>query len=240
MDANTNSIESQDVCATRPQRVSVLRRFFQAQQMYESLQPLFVITYLHGLTPFWIKGDDAGNKQLKESIFSYLNTVTHVTLYVACYVLTLLNYFETVAGYFLHTGVSRIGDIMQVISGLIGIMIIFLTSLLPKRRLQSCLRTFQDSDLLLRSIGVDILHSNVLRYCYLNLLVIFLLDLSYSCINFVLLKSANMEPSTPLYVVFTLQHTVISKATAMFNGIVKMVEIRLNKQQNMHVSMNPS
>ncbi|XP_067624583.1 putative gustatory receptor 28b isoform X3 [Eurosta solidaginis] len=232
MDADTNSIETQNVCATRPQRVTALRRFFQAQQMYESLQPIFVITYWHGLTPFWIKDDGAGNKLLKESIYGHLNTIIHVTLYVTCYVLTMLNDFETVAGYFFRSGISRVGDIMQVISGLIGIMIIFITALLPKRRLQSFLRTVQHIDLMLRSVGVHILYSKILRYCYLMILFVFLLDSSYSLVNLTLLKSANLNPSKPLYVVFTLQHTVIGIATAMFHGILKIVEVRfvmLNK-----------
>ncbi|XP_017479655.1 PREDICTED: putative gustatory receptor 28b [Rhagoletis zephyria] len=228
MDEDTNSIEAQDVCAvTRPQRVSGLRRFFQAHQLYESVQPIFAVTFWHGLTPFFIKSDGAGNKKLKESIFGYLNTLIHITVYVACYVLTLLNDFETVAGYFFHTGISRFGDTMQILSGLIGITVIFFTAILPKHRLQYSLSTMQDIDVLLRSVGVHIRYSKVLRYCYLSLLVVFIVDFAYSFGNFILLKSANLEPSTPLYIVFTLQHTVISIATAMFQGITKMVEMRL-------------
>ncbi|XP_036329791.1 putative gustatory receptor 28b [Rhagoletis pomonella] len=228
MDEDTNSIEAQEACAvTRPQRVSGLRRFFQAHQLYESVQPIFAVTFWHGLTPFFIKSDGAGNKKLKESIFGYLNTLIHITVYVACYVLTLLNDFETVAGYFFHTGISRFGDTMQILSGLIGITVIFFTAILPKHRLQYSLSTMQDIDVLLRSVGVHIRYSKVLRYCYLSLLVVFVVDFAYSFGNFILLKSANLEPSTPLYIVFTLQHTVISIATAMFQGITKMVEMRL-------------
>nr|UZH23396.1 gustatory receptor 28b-2 [Anastrepha ludens] len=227
MDEDTNSIEAQEACATHPQRVSGLRRFFHAQQLYESVQPLFVVTFWHGLTPFFIKSDGAGNKKLKESICGYLNTLIHITVYVACYVLTLLNDFETIASYFFHSRISRFGDTMQIVSGLIGITVIYFTAILPKHLLQHSLRTMQDMDVLLRSVGVQILYSKVLRYCYFSLLVVFAVDTVYSCGNFILLKSAKLEPSTPLYIVFTLQHTVISIATAMFQGIVKLLEMRL-------------
>lgn len=227
MDGDTNSIEAQEVRATRPQRVSGLRRFFQAQQLYESLQPIFVITFWHGLTPFFIKSDGAGNKKLKESIFGYINMFLHITIYVACYVLTLMNNFETVAGYFFNTGVSRFGDTLQILSGLIGITIIYFTAMLPKHRLEYSLRTIQDIDLMLHNVGVKIIYTKLLHYCYFSILIVFAVDTAYSCGNFFLLKSANLEPSTPLYIVFTLQHTVISIATAMYQGFVKMLEMRL-------------
>lgn len=232
MDGDTNTTEAQEVRDARPQRISGLRRFFQANQLYGSVQPLFVITFWHGLTPFFIKSDGAGNKKLKESIFGYINTFLHITVYVACYVLTLLNDFETVAGYFFHTGVSHFGDTLQIVSGLIGITIIYFTAMLPKQRLEYSLRTIQDIDLLLHRVGVKIIYTKLLHYCYFSLLVVFAIDAVYACGNFMLLKSAGLEPSTPLYVVFTLQHTVISIATAMYQGIVKMLEMRfimLNK-----------
>nr|QKN21413.1 gustatory receptor [Bactrocera dorsalis] len=227
MDEDTNGIEAQEVRATRPQRVSGLRRFFQAQQLYESVQPLFVITFWHGLTPFFIKSDGAGNKKLKESIFGYINTFLHITIYVACYMLTLINDFETVAGYFFNSGVSRFGDTLQIFSGLIGVTIIYITAMLPKQRLEYSLRTVQDIDLMLHKVGVKIIYTKLLHYSYFSILLVVAVDTVYSCGNFMLLKSANLEPSTPLYVVFTLQHTVISIATMMYHGFVKMLEMRL-------------
>ncbi|CAD7000368.1 unnamed protein product [Ceratitis capitata] len=226
-DEDANSIEAaaaaavadQDVCATHPQRVSGLRRFFHAHQLYESVQPIFIITFWHGLTPFFIKSDGTGNKKLKESIFGYLNTLLHITIYVGCYVMTLMNNFETIAGYFFNTGISRFADTMQIVSGLIGITVIYFTAILPKHRLQHSLRIMQDMDVLLHSVGVKILYSKLLRYSYLSLLC--------TLVEIFLLKSAELEPSTPLYIVFTLQHTVISIATALFQGIAKMLELRL-------------
>ncbi|XP_061399297.1 putative gustatory receptor 28b [Musca vetustissima] len=205
-----------------------IRRFFSAKQLFECLQPLFFLLYCHGLVPFYIHSDSHGHKRMKQSAWGYVNVALHIVVYGACYTLTLLNDFETVAGYFFSSHISHFGDFMQILSGFLGVMVIYLTAIIPKYYVQRSMAAMQDMDYLLRDMGIKIMYSKILRFSYIYILTMVTANLTYTIGSFRLLKKINEAPSWSLHVTFILQHTVVLFAVSMFSCFTRMIEMRYN------------
>lgn len=205
-----------------------LRRIFSANGVYECIQPLFFLLYWHGLTPFYIKMDASGVRQLRHSFWGYLNVVVHLVVYSVCYTLTLLNNCETVAGYFFRSRVTYFGDFLQILNGFIGVTVIYLTAIIPKYYVQHSLHIMHVTDEQLKGVGVRIMYSKVLRFAYIYMSTLISVNLLYTIGSFQLLKNSNEHPSASLHVTFVMQHTVVQCAIVMFSCFTKMLTMRLN------------
>lgn len=208
-----------------------VRRLFSAKQLYESLQPLYFLTFWHGLTPFFIKNDSQGQKKLHHSVFGYLNAVAHIVIYTIFYVITLLNNCESVAGYFFRTSITYVADLMQIMCSFIGVTVIYLAAILPKHHLQKSLETIQFMDDQLKEVGIKIMYSKILRFSCILLGTITIVNLLYTMGCFMLLNSAQVGPSIALHITFVLQHTVISLAITLFCCISRTLQLRLAMMQ---------
>ncbi|ALC38828.1 Gr28b [Drosophila busckii] len=204
-----------------------LRRWLTAKQVFECLRPLFFVTYLHGLTSFYISHcATSGQREIKKSWFGYANGLIHVGLYSVCYVLTICNDCESVASYFFRSRISYFGDMMQIVSGFIGVTVIYLAAIIPKHRLEQCLQKFHTMDLQLHSVGVKIMYSKVLSFSYAVMLSMFLVNLAFSWGTFAVLYSSNVSPTLALQFTFMVQHTVIAISIALFSCFTYLVEMR--------------
>lgn len=207
---------------------SRIRRIFSAKTLYECLQPLFFLTYWHGLTPFYVRSNKKGVKYLQHSIWGYINVGSHIIIYSICYILTLINDCETVAGYFFRSRITHFGDFMQILSGFIGVTVIYLTAIIPKCYIQRSLQIMQAMDEQLYGVGIKIMYSKVLRFSYIYIMCLVSANLGYTIFGFQLLKSANEKPSVSLHVTFLIQHTVVLCALTMYSCFTKMIEMRYN------------
>ncbi|XP_032294482.1 putative gustatory receptor 28b isoform X1 [Drosophila virilis] len=205
-----------------------VRRLLSAKQLYECLRPLFRVTYLYGLTSFYISCQDAsGQRDIKKSWFAYFNGIVHIVLYSVCYILTINNNCESVASYFFRSRITYFGDLMQIVSGFIGVTVIYLTAIIPKHRLEQCLQKFHTMDVQLHSVGIKIMYSKVLRYSYAVMISMFVVNFGFSWGTFGVLYSSDVTPTLALHFTFMIQHTVIAMAIAMFSCFTYLVEMRL-------------
>uniref|UniRef100_A0A1A9X0R1 Gustatory receptor n=1 Tax=Glossina brevipalpis TaxID=37001 RepID=A0A1A9X0R1_9MUSC len=202
------------------------RRLLSAKGLYESLTPLFLLLYWHGLMVHSIKVNNDGIKELRYSLWSYLNVFFHLMIYIICYIMTVMNNCESVAGYFFQSQISRFGDFMQILSGFIGVTVIYLTAIIPKHYVQKCLQLIEQIDQYLLHVGVQIMYTKILRYSYVFMLTMIVIDSLYTTASFQILKSANEEPSLYLHITFILQHTVVLTAIAMFSCFAKLIQAR--------------
>ncbi|XP_073827559.1 putative gustatory receptor 28b isoform X2 [Musca autumnalis] len=208
-----------------------LRRLFSASQIYECIQPLMFLLYCHGLSPFYIANDNKGRKELKESIWGYINVGAHILVYASCYILTLMNDHETVAGHFFHTDISLFGDFMQILSGFLGVTVIYLSAILPKQYVQNSLSIIQYIDNELRELGVRIRYSKILRLNYVFLTSMIFANLCYSAGCIFILRSGDRTPSFSLHVTFVLQHTVVLYVVTVFACFTRMLDMRFHMMQ---------
>ncbi|XP_043640424.1 putative gustatory receptor 28b isoform X1 [Drosophila teissieri] len=204
------------------------RRLFTAKQLYECLRPVFHVTYVHGLTSFYISCDSkTGKRDIKKTIFGYINGTMHIAMFVFAYSLTIYNNCESVASYFFRSRITYFGDMMQIVSGFIGVTVIYLTAFVPNHRLERCLQKFHTMDLQLQTVGVKIMYSKVLRFSYMVLISMFLVIALFTSGTFSVLYSSQMAPTLALHFTFLIQHTVISIAITLFSCFTYLVEMRL-------------
>ncbi|EDV99231.1 putative gustatory receptor 28b [Drosophila grimshawi] len=205
-----------------------LRRWLSAKRLYESLTPLFHVTCWYGLTSFYIScRDENCCRYIKKSWLGYLNGIIHIGVYTVCYILTINNNCESVASYFFRSRITYFGDMLQIVSGFIGITVIYLTAIIPKHRLEQCLQKFHTMDLQLHSVGIKIMYSKVLRFSYAIMFSMFLVNFAFYWGTFAVLYSSNVSPTWALHFTFMVQHTAISLAVNLFNCFTYLVEIRL-------------
>ncbi|KAH8413479.1 hypothetical protein KR009_011475 [Drosophila setifemur] len=205
-----------------------IRRRLTAKQLYECLRPLFHVTYIHGLTSFYLSCESkTGKRAIKKTIFGCLNGIMHITLYTICYGLTIHNNCESVASYFFRSRITYFGDMMQIVSGFIGVTVIYLTSIIPNHRLEKCLQKFHTMDVQLQTMGIKIMYSKVVRYSYMILFSMSLVNFCFTFGTFSVLYSTRVAPTIALHVTFILQHTVIAMAICVFSCVTYLVEMRL-------------
>lgn len=205
-----------------------IRRMLSAKQLYECLRPLFHVTFLHGLTSFYVScRDKTGRREIKKSWFGYVNGIAHIGVYIVCYVMTICNNCESVASYFFRSRITYFGDLMQIVSGLIGVTVIYLAAIIPKHRLEQCLQKFYTMDQQLYSVGIKIMYSKVLRFSYAVMISMFFVNFSFSWGTFAVLYSSNVSPTWALHFTFIIQHTVIAIAVTTFSCFTYLVEMRL-------------
>ncbi|XP_073827561.1 putative gustatory receptor 28b isoform X4 [Musca autumnalis] len=165
---------------------------------------------------------------MKHSAWGYVNVAGHLIVYAACYTLTLQNDFETVAGYFFSSHISHFGDFMQIVSGFLGVMVIYLTAIIPKQYVQHSMAVMQEMDQMLHGMGIKIMYSKLLRFSYIYILTMVTANLAYAVGSFRLVRKINEQPSWSLHVTFVVQHTVVLFAVAMFSCFTRMLEMRFN------------
>lgn len=205
-----------------------IRRLLSAKQLYECLRPLFHVTFLYGLTSFYVsRRDKTGRREIKKSWFGYVNGIAHIGVYSVCYIMTILNNCESVASYFFRSRITYFGDLMQIVSGLIGVTVIYLAAIIPKHRLEQCLQKFHTMDLQLHSVGIKIMYSKVLRFSYAVMISMFFVNFSFSWGTFAVLYSSDVSPTWALHFTFIIQHTVIAIAVTTFSCFTYLVEMRL-------------
>ncbi|KAH8321238.1 hypothetical protein KR059_008013 [Drosophila kikkawai] len=197
------------------------KKFVSAKQLYECLRPLFHVTYMHGLTSFYLSCDSkTGRRSIKRTVFGYLNGLMHIGLYTVCYSLTIYNNCESVASYFFRSRITYFGDMMQIVSGFIGVTVIYLTAIIPNHRLERCLQKFHTMDVQLQTMGIKIMYSKVLRFSYMILISMFLVNFMFTCGTFSVLYSSLVKPTMALHFTFLIQHTVIA-SLVMVNKVLK-------------------
>lgn len=205
-----------------------LRRLLSAKQLYECLRPLFHVTFLYGLTSFYVsRRDKTGHREIKKSWFGYVNGIVHIGIYSVCYIMTILNNCESIASYFFRSQITYFGDLMQIVSGLIGVTVIYLAAIIPKHRLEQCLQKFHTMDLQLHSVGIKIMYSKVLRFSYAIMISMFFVNFCFTWGTFAVLYYSNVSPSWALHFTFIIQHTVIAIAVTTFSCFTYLVEMRL-------------
>lgn len=101
----------------------LFRKLFTSDNYYKSMQPLFWVTFFHGVTPFRVVTLNNGRKTLQSSCVGYLNSVANLLLIAFCHGYTMYHN-ESLVGYLLMNGVSDFGSKLEVFNGIVGVMVL--------------------------------------------------------------------------------------------------------------------
>ncbi|XP_059221014.1 putative gustatory receptor 28b isoform X3 [Stomoxys calcitrans] len=207
-------------------RVERFRQCFISHQVFEALQPLFLITFLYGLTPFHVAKDKSGESAVRMSFFGFVNIALYTLLYGSCYIVSLLQ-DETVVGYFFRTEISNVGNTLQICNGLITGAVIYISAVTQRRKLLRVCEILFNLDDNFANIGIKVKYSRIYRFCILMIVFKILVIGSYFGGVLHLLKSMGITPSFSVCVTFFLQHSVLSIAICLFCFMARSFERRL-------------
>lgn len=213
----------QPAAASRIQRI---RQYFISQEVFATLQPLFLFTYIYGLTPFRIVKRRNGTSEIRASCFGFCNTAAYVTLYGVCFFNSLL-YAESVVGYFLRTNISIVGDTLQICNGIVTGIVIYTTALTQRCKMRRIIEVLNELDLNFANIGVRVKYSRIYRYALVLIVAKILIIAIYCAGVYLLLRSAHVNPSICVCIAFVLQHSVLFLAICLFCFIARGFERRL-------------
>ncbi|XP_054744452.1 putative gustatory receptor 28b [Anastrepha obliqua] len=206
--------------------IARLRQYFISQEVFATLQPLFLFTYIYGLTPFRIVKRRNGTSEIRASCFGFCNTVAYVTLYGVCFLNSLLN-AESVVGYFFRTNISVVGDTLQICTGIVTGIVIYTTALTQRSKMRRIIDVFNELDEHFASIGVRVKYSRIYRYALLLSVTKTLIIGIYCAGVYLLLRSVHVKPSFCVCVAFVLQHSVLVLAICLFSFMARGFERRL-------------
>lgn len=207
-------------------RLANLRQRFISHQVFEALQPLFLLTFLYGLTPFRVTKDKNGHSNVKMSFFGFLNIAVYILLYGACYMVSLLQ-DESVVGYFFRTKISNVGDTMQTCNGLITGAVIYISAVTQRRKLLRVCQILYNLDENFANIGIKVKYSRIYRFSIVMIIFKVVIIGSYFAGVYRLLQSMGIKPSFSVCVTFFLQHSVLSIAICLFCFVARSFERRL-------------
>lgn len=207
-------------------RVQRMRRYFISKEVFATLQPLFLFTYIYGLTPFRIVRRRNGTSEIRASCFGYCNTAAYVILYGICFLNSLLS-AESVVGYFFRTNISIVGDTLQICNGIVTGFVIYATALTQRSKMRRIIEVFNMLDLNYANIGVRVKYSRIYRYALLLTISKTLIIVIYCAGVYLLLRSVHVRPSIYVCVAFLLQHSVLLVAVCLFCFIARGFERRL-------------
>ncbi|XP_005192002.2 putative gustatory receptor 28b [Musca domestica] len=207
-------------------RLERLRQCFISHQVFEALQPLFLITFLYGLTPFRVAKNNKGVTTVQMSFFGFINIALYILLYGACYIVSLLQ-DETVVGYFFRTKISNVGNTLQICNGLITGAVIYISAVTQRRKLLRVCEILYNLDENFANIGIKVKYSRIYRFSIVMIIFKILVIGCYFAGVLHLLKSLGITPSFSVCVTFFLQHSVLSIAICLFCFVARSFERRL-------------
>ncbi|XP_055917527.1 putative gustatory receptor 28b isoform X2 [Eupeodes corollae] len=193
----------------------------------ESLQPLLLVAYLCGLTPFRIVIQYRCTKLVKDKFMGYFIPFFYCIIYIGCYVYTACHN-ETVIGYFLKTEVTRFGSVILGISGIVGATIVQVSSTYNKWLLLKVFEYHICIDEGFKRVGWKKNYSQVLSALIYNLGVFIFINVLFTFGFFYLLRRMDVYPSVCLCGTVFMQLNGLAIGVCIFKSLVESMRRRLD------------
>jgi gustatory receptor len=205
------------------------KEFLNPTDIYTAQRPLLKLSLVSGIIPFKIAND--GDSRLRISVFGIMVLILHLSVFGFCFVKTITVH-ESIVSYFFRTEISVLGDTLQLCIGLVGIITVFLYSLIQRHKFVLWFHLMARIDEHLKEIGIETDYRSTLKFIFLVLLVKFIFFNTYLIGSYVLFKIAGLYPNYTCWIVFFMPHIFISIIVVLFICLVKQMKHRfllLNK-----------
>jgi len=210
------------MCTKMASIVKKMKKFWNPTDIYTTYRPIFYITFLAGLTPVRVVDNEAGERKLVVANYGFIITFAHFILFGICYIYTI-DKKDTIVGYFFQSGISLIGDTLQMFTTCFALIIIMVYCLMRRYILIECVHQLAKIDEDLHNIGIEINFKKMLNFIIITILIKVILYIVYLCGSYKLLSSAGLNPGISIYVSFFLPHLMISLVVVLFMCLVQHI-----------------
>ncbi|XP_029724995.2 putative gustatory receptor 28b isoform X2 [Aedes albopictus] len=201
------------------------------KNFYAAQAPILKSTFIGGLTPFTVVNRRRHDSALECTIFGYVNSFIHSATFCTCYVITLLRH-ESVTAHFFDSEISTLGDILQIIVGLVALIMTFGYSVFRRQTLIDSFHALARTDKHFKEIGVETDYKSTLFFNYGLLLIQVIVNLAYISISIAIVTSSGVYICGPTWAAFFLPFIMMTMINSLFVCIVNQAKHRfylLNK-----------
>ncbi|XP_055600916.1 putative gustatory receptor 28a [Uranotaenia lowii] len=214
---------------------TLLYDMLHPKTFYAAQRPILRMTFICGMTPFTVmmKGKDA---ELRSNSFGYFNTSIHTIIFCTCYVISLVKK-ENITGYFFSTEISTLGNILQVLCGLVALVMTFFYSIFQRKHLINAFHALARTDESFKNIGVETNYRSTLMYHYLIILGQLLVQGSFMGVSLAIFFCSGVYPCLPAWTSFFLPSLMISLVIVMFLSLVNQIKHRFHLLNKVLISL---
>ena len=207
-----------------------IRKLAQADDVYQSLKPLILLSYISGLDPIRLSSTTP-SKSVTDSTVGFIMYFCSVIGFVTCLVLSYKQ-GETIIGYFFKTEITRIGDTLQRFTGVIGTVTIFGISMVKRTSTSKILVLMADVDNELLKLNQSVNYNKTLQYSYVVMICMIIFNCCFLIISYTLLRIAGVHPSVSVFLSFSLPQIQVCIVVVKFLCMVRLIRhrfVKLNK-----------
>lgn len=203
-----------------------LTRLFQSRHIFESVKPIFLVSYFLGMTPFYLIKDKHNQYIVKTCNFGYFLTfAAFAMICTVCANGILAN--ESIIGHFLCSKITVFADTVVNLSGVVGATVVYLSTTRGKLEMLYMMIALDEADLVIKRIGgIQVLYKRVLFLVWILTATVISIIIGYTLMNYFLLRNAEIYPSLNFYIAFTMLTTVITILIGHFLCISKVLHRR--------------
>lgn len=187
-----------------------IKRLFLAKHIFESVKPLFILTYIFGMTPYYLVKNKHKKYILKTSNFGYFLTCTALALMCSIFANSIV-VNESVISYFFKSDITNFADTIQNLFDMSGAAVLYIKTINGKFEILEFMTSMDEADNLVKDIGgIRILYRKVLYFVWLLTAVVLSIVIGYTLMNYFMLRNAQISPTPIYFVTFTLLNAIIT------------------------------
>lgn len=203
-----------------------VKRLFHARHIFEAVKPLFLITYMFGMTPFYLVKDHNKQYILKTSNVGYFLTCAAFALMCSIFARALL-VNESIIAYFFRSDITMFADTIQNLFEMSGAVVLYISTTRGKYHMLYMMRAIDEADSVIKGLGgIQILHRSVLYFVWILTGIVFFVVIGYTLMNYFVLSNAQIYPTTNFFITFTLLNAVITILIGHFICMTRVIQRR--------------
>lgn len=205
---------------------NLFRKLFTSDNYYKSMQPMFFVTFVSGVTPFRVVTKQNGSKSVETSFLGYFNCVLHGLLMGCCYAYTM-RYNESVVGYFLSNNISNVGHKLYVLSSILSISVLFVSAIKRKNILIKSFNIFLEIDRRFNTLCYWLDYTRIMRFVLFVLQAVATFGCTITVICVYCLNSMSVYPSPCLILIVIGEVLSVSVVISLFCTFSKSSQRRI-------------
>ncbi|XP_062551277.1 putative gustatory receptor 28a isoform X1 [Armigeres subalbatus] len=208
-----------------------IHELMNPKNFYAAQAPILKSTFFGGMTPFTVVNRRRHDSALQCTTFGYINSCIHALTFSTCYIITLGKQ-ESVTAHFFDSEISTLGDILQLMVGLVALISTFGYGVFRRQTLIDAFHALARTDVHFKEIGVETDYRSTLLYNYGLLFIQLVISLTYIFVSISIVTSSGVFICATTWAAFFLPFLMMTMSISLFLCIVNQSKHRfylLNK-----------
>lgn len=204
-----------------------MKRFLEANDIYDAITPFLTIGFYYGLVPVRIFCTKSGRKYLKATNVGLIPTVLQIILFFVCFIISCKK-DESIIKVFIRSSAAVFGDLVEQTVAIGGVIAVFAISTLSRAKYIRSIEIVVGVDQKLAKLGTNLNYSTMLYRSYVTIVTVSGVGLFFLVGCYVLLTQASISPSITIYYTNVLPHFEFFVVILLMISESRLLWIRFN------------